>query len=337
MALASSVRLITNSFPRCLRRLEMHILITGASGFVGATLVQRLLNDPHAFPGWTQLTLLDVTFPEVIHDPRVRCLSGNVADTALLADALEPPVSVAFHLASVPGGLAERDYRLGRKVNLDATLALLEGLSDQDVAPRVVFASTIAVYGAELPAQVDDTTVPRPHLSYAAQKLIGEILIDDFSRRGWIDGVSLRLPGIVARPPEPSGLLSAFMSDMFWKLRAGEVFKCPVSAHAVAWWMSASRCVDNLLHAAALAPASLVGRRVFALPVLRLTMEQLIDGLCARYGEDRRQLVTYHPDAKLEAAFGAYPPLFSPAAEALGFTHDADIAQLISRSLPLEG
>ncbi|WP_455924617.1 NAD-dependent epimerase/dehydratase family protein [Pseudomonas putida] len=311
----------------------MHILITGANGFVGATLVQRLLSDRAALPGWTQLTLLDLTFDTPIHDPRVRSLAGSIDDTRLLADALETPVDVAFHLASVPGGLAERDYALGRRVNLDATLALLEGLKAQAKPARVVFASTIAVYGAPLLQTVDDHTPLRPQLSYATQKLMGELLIDDFSRRGWIEGISLRLPGIVARPPAPSGLLSAFMSQVFWKLKAGEPFVCPVSPGAQAWWMSAARCVDNLLHAAQVPAEALLARRVFALPVLHLSMAQLIDGLCKRLGEDRRALVSYAPDEGLEANFGRYPALRAEAAQALGLRHDGDLEGLIERTL----
>ncbi|WAH56139.1 NAD-dependent epimerase/dehydratase family protein [Pseudomonas silvicola] len=312
----------------------MHILITGANGFVGATLVQRLLGSPEALPGWTRLTLLDLGFDTPCHDPRVRALAGSLDDPRLLADALETPVDIAFHLASVPGGLAERDYGLGRRVNLDATLALLEGLKGQARPARVVFASTIAVYGSPLLQPVDDHTPLRPQLSYATQKIMGELLVEDFSRRGWVDGISLRLPGIVARPPQPSGLLSAFMSEMFWKLKAGEPFVCPVSPAAQAWWMSAARCVDNLLHAARLPAEALRPRRVFALPVLHLSMAQLIDGLCARFGESRRAQVSYAPDAHLEANFGRYPPLRAEAAEALGLRHDGSLEALIANTLP---
>jgi nucleoside-diphosphate-sugar epimerase len=311
----------------------MHVLITGANGFVGAALVRRLLDDTQAVPDLTRLTLIDLEFPTELNDPRVHYLSGSIADSKLLANALETPVDVLFHLASIPGGMAERNYPLSRQVNLDATQTLFEGLKAQATPARVVFASTIAVYGSPLPAQVDDSTPLQPKLTYGAQKLIGEILLEDFSRRGWIDGISLRLPGIVARPPQPSGLLSAFMSDVFWKLAKGERFECPVSSQAVAWWMSVARCVDNLLHAASLPASALQTRRSFALPVLRLTMEQVIGGLCRRFGEERQALVSYLPDAHLEATFGAYPPLLSPAAEALGFKHDGDLEQLIDRTL----
>jgi len=311
----------------------MHLLITGANGFVGAALARRLLDDTQVLPDLTRLTLIDLEFPTELNDPRVHYLSGSIADPKLLANALEIPVDVLFHLASIPGGMAERNYPLSRQVNLDATQTLFEGLKAQATPARVVFASTIAVYGSPLPAQVDDSTPLQPKLTYGAQKLIGEILLEDFSRRGWIDGISLRLPGIVARPPQPSGLLSAFMSDVFWKLAKGERFECPVSSQAVAWWMSVARCVDNLLHAASLPASALQTRRSFALPVLRLTMEQVIGGLCRRFGEERQALVSYLPDANLEATFGAYPPLLSPAAEALGFKHDGDLEQLIYRTL----
>lgn len=313
----------------------MHVLITGANGFVGQSLARRLIADGVvAGRRLERLTLLDLDFPEPEVDPRVRQLKGSIADSSVLARAFkEGPIDLVFHLASIPGGLAEREFDLGRQVNLDATQWLLELLRQQEGTPRLVFASTIAVYGAPMPSLVTDDTPMRPCLSYAAQKLMGEILIDDYSRRGLIDGVSLRLPGIVARPPQPSGLLSAFMSDVFWKLKAGEPFECPVSPQAVAWWMSVDCCVDNFLHAAGLPAEALKLRRNMALPVLRLTMAEVIDGLSQRFGEDRRALVSYRPDAQLEAVFGAFPLLQARVAEQLGFRHDGDVGGLIEKAL----
>lgn len=308
----------------------MRVLITGAGGFVGRRLVRRLLDEGQPD---TTLILLDQRLDEVSADPRVERHVGSIVDGELVSAALAGGVDVVFHLASVPGGLAERTYELGRQVNLDATLALLEQLRGQPRAPIVVFASSIAVYGNLTPSRVDDATLPRPQLSYGAHKLIGEILVSDFSRRGWIDGIALRLPGIVARPPEPSGLLSAFMSNIFWRLAAGEPFTCPVSPQAVAWWMSADCCVDNLLHAARLTPAQRSAARTIALPVLRLTIAELVDGLARRYGEDRRALVRYEPDEALEAGFGRYPPLDARSAEALGFHHDGSVERLIENAV----
>lgn len=313
----------------------MRVLVTGANGFVGRHLAGRLLADA-AVNGRavSQLILMDVDFAEPPQDSRVRLIKGSIAEAKRLCEAFsEGPVDLVFHLASIPGGLAEAEFSLGLEVNLYATQQLLELLRQQQGVARLVFASTIAVYGAPMPAEVTDDTPLRPCLSYAAQKLIGEVLVDDYSRRGWIDGVSLRLPGIVARPPEPSGLLSAFMSDVFWRLKAGEHFICPVSPKAVAWWMSVSCCVDNLLHAATVPTEALAARRSMALPVLRLTMAEVVKGLARRFGADRFDKVDYRPDAKLEVVFGALPPLHAKAAETLGFRHDGDVDQLIERAI----
>jgi nucleoside-diphosphate-sugar epimerase len=310
----------------------MHILVTGANGFVGAKLVARLINQPGAL-AWTRLTLIDLQLP-AYDAPGIRCLAGNLTDPQRLATALQVPIDVAFHLASVPGGAAEEDYDLGRKVNLDATLALFERLGQQAKPARVVFAGTIAVFGSPLPALVDDETALRPSLSYAAQKLIGEIMLEGLSRRGRLDGLAVRLPGIVARPPQPSGLLSAFMSDLFWKLRDGETFNCPVSAEGTAWWMSAQRCVDNLVHAALIPAHSLGTKRVFTLPVLHLG--EVLDGVNHYAGFDAAPTIHYQPDPALQATFASYPPLSSPAAQASGFAHDGSLEQLIKRTLEPE-
>jgi nucleoside-diphosphate-sugar epimerase len=315
----------------------MNVVITGANGFVGKALAARLLARGSAFSDipLTSLTLVDIGFDAVPQDSRVRIIRGSIGEPGVLREACDQPADCVFHLASIPGGAAEANYELGLQINLKATLDMLELLRRQDTPARFVFSSSIAVYGAPLPAVVDDTTPMRPALSYGAHKLIDEILIKDYSRRGWLDGRILRLPGVVARPPAPSGLLSAYMSDIFWRLADGKPFVCPVSAGAVSWWMSVKCCVDNLLHAAALDPMQAAARRDFTLPVLRLTMAELIDGLVQEFGEDRRALVSYEPDAGLEAGFGRYPPLDASAADAAGFRHDGSVKALIRNAMLL--
>jgi nucleoside-diphosphate-sugar epimerase len=322
----------------------MNLLITGANGFIGKALTSRLLSDVAESPAGLRpigrLTLIDLGFegPEV---PRVRRLHGSIADPAVLARAFDTPVDVVFHLASIPGGMSEQHYELARQVNVDATMNLLEAARAQTIASSkpvtVVFASSIAVLGATLPAVVDDTTPLRPRLTYGSHKLIGEILLDDFNRRGWIDARSIRLPGIVARPPQRMGQLSAFLSDIIRELAAGRTYACPVPADSTSWLMSVHCVVDNLLHAATLAPSPSRESCAWTLPALRTSMSQLVAAIADVYGGDVLRRVTYGSNPALEANFGRYPPLRTPAAEAAGFAHDGDVATLVRRALlPIE-
>ncbi len=309
----------------------MNILITGAGGFVGGALVKRLLADTDPA---LRLTLIDQRFDALPSDLRARRLTGGFGEAALLREALAGGVDQAYHLASVPGGVAERDFALGQRVNLHDTLALFEALGAQARPPAVVFASTIAVYGSPLPPLVDDDTPLRPALSYGAQKLMGEIALADMSRRGMLDGRALRLPGIVARPLGSSGLISAFMSDVIRLLADGQPCILPVSPAAVAWWMSAACCVDNLLRAARMPLSPLNGsRRVWQLPALRFTLGALVETLGLMFGPDRPGLVSWQPNESVEAGFGRYPLLSTPAADAAGFKHDGNIETLVRNAL----
>lgn len=298
-------------------------LVTGAAGFVGRNLVDALLE--RLTPG-DELTLLD---REVgARHAQVRAVEGDLTDEAVLEAALAPRPEVVFHLASVPGALAEREYALGRRVNVDATLDLFGGLADRTRPPTVVYASSVAVYGTLGAAPVDARTPLQPQLSYGTHKRMMELALEDFSRRGELRGVALRLPGIVARPGLASGFGSAFMSDVIHSLAAGEPYICPVSPGATAWWMSASRAAGNLLHAASLAtPGTLT------LPALHLSVGQVVAALGGLFGADRPALVTYRPDEGTEAVFGRSPPLHIPEAEALGFRHDGTAAGLVQAAL----
>ncbi|MBP0595717.1 NAD-dependent epimerase/dehydratase family protein [Paraburkholderia sp. LEh10] len=310
-----------------------HVVVTGAKGFVGRALVERLLADGLGGRRVAKLTLLDIAFDAPHDDARVMQLKGSIADAELRGRAYASPVDAVFHLASFPGGAAEKNYALGRSINLEATIGLLDDLRGQAHAPRFVFASTVAVYGEQLPATVDEHTLPAPALSYGAHKLIGETLVADATRLRWVQGCSLRLPGVVARPGDGAGLMSAFMSQLFWKLAAGEPLTVPVSAGGFAWWISVGACVDNLLHAATVDTERFNARRTYQMPVLRLTIAEVVDALAARFGADRKALVAYAPDPFIERLFAAYPPLLTPEAEELGLRSDGTVDQLITRAM----
>lgn len=308
------------------------VLVTGAGGFVGRVLVQRLLRDGLGGRPVDRIVVVDLSLHGLPDDPRLRAVEGSIAEPGLLERALAEPVQAVFHLASVPGGAAEKNPDLGRRVNLDATLKLLDLLRAQGTAPRLVFASTIAVYGESLPVVVDEQTPAAPALSYGAHKLASELLIADAARRGWVQACSLRLPGVVARPGDGAGLISAFMSQLFWKLRAGEPIVLPVSADGTAWWISVGACVDNLLHAACIDTERLGARRMVQMPALHLAMVDVVAALARACGADRSALVRFEPQAAVQRLFASFPPLRTPGAETLGFRHDGSVDALVRRA-----
>lgn len=315
----------------------LHVVITGAAGFVGRALAARLLRE-RCIGGRPLgvLTALDIAFAEAA-PAGVRQLEGSIADPAIVARAFTEPVDLLVHLASIPGGTAEQQPALARDVNLHGTLHLLDACERQVAqggpVPRVVFASTIAVYGAAMPALVDDDTPTRPAMAYGAHKLMAEIAIADATRRGGCDGVSLRLPGVLARPPARTGQLSAFLSDLLRGPAAGQDVTCPMSPATTTWASSTPNVVDNLLHAAAMDTAALPAQRALALPTLRFSMAELVEALAAVHGPQVRGHVHFAPEPRIEALFGRFPPLRTPAADAAGFRHDGDLATLCRRAI----
>jgi nucleoside-diphosphate-sugar epimerase len=258
---------------------------------------------------------------------------GDICSAAVRAEALRDGCRALVHLATVPGGAAESDPAASRRVNIDAMYDLLDDAKAAGDRPRVVYASSIAVFGDPLPpAGVDDATPLAPRMVYGGHKAMMEVAIAMMHHRGEIEGVSVRLPGILARPKGPSGMKSAFMSDLFHALRAGEPFTCPVSADATIWAQSVSRCADNLLHAISMDASLMPATRVVTLPAQRITMGDLAAEIARQCGTSA-DLVSYRPDAALEAAFGAHPPLFTPAADYAGFAHDGDTARLVANAL----
>lgn len=327
----------------------MHVLVTGAGGFVGQALVRRLLGadlDPRVEAGTPRplqrLTAIDQRFGPFADawraDPRVGLLEGDFADADTLQAAFAPGApDWVFHLASVPGSLAEREQALGRRVNLMAPIALLEALAraaaGSATPPRVVFASSIAVYGALPPVgRVDESCPAHPALTYGAHKLMTETLLADFSRRGLLDGISLRLPGIVARPMSPTGHGSAFMSDLIRCLVAGLPYTCPVPSDAQAWWMSLPCCVGNLVHAAR---TRTLEERCVQLPVITATVQEVVAAIETQRGCAAE--VRYQPDPDITRLFGRMPGLETPGARRVGFTDDGSLARLVARAMALDG
>jgi nucleoside-diphosphate-sugar epimerase len=315
----------------------MNVLITGANGFVGQGLARRVLQQTILGRKVESLSLLSRRFENPPVDPRVQLFKGDMADAALMQRALDAEPEVIFHLACVPGGVTEQNYELGKHINLDANIVLLEMLRKRkwqgQHLPRLVFTSSVAVYGKPLGAGVDENVRAVPGLSYGAQKLVGEILIADYSRKGWLDGRSVRLPGIVSRPVDDAGHASRFLSDIIRNLAEGKPFVCPASPESTSWFLSRPACIDNLIHAAELGSEHLNAQRRWQLPAQHISMQALVDGIASVHGEGVRKLITYKPDPVIQGIYASYPPLLTPEAEQAGFRHDGDIPTLVRRAL----
>lgn len=303
----------------------MKVIVTGAGGFVGRHLVSLLLGRGDEVIG------IDTVATGI--PAGARSIAGDIADSGLQAEAFAGGCDALVHLATVPGGAAEADPAEARRVNIDAIYDLLERAATCGNCPRVVFASSIAVLGSPLPASgVDDSTPLSPELIYGGHKAMMEVAIATFSNRKAIDGASIRLPGILARPKGPNGMKSAFMSDLFHALKAGEPFTCPTTPEAMIWAQSVAQCAQNFLHALDCDSSLLPPTRAVTLPAQNFAMGALAKEIALQCGTDE-DLVTWEPDPPLEAVFGAYPPLSTPAAERAGFADDGSLASLVSSAL----
>ena len=313
----------------------MRAVIVGSESFIGEALLARLLRDaPVGEAGLpaTLITRVDMRMGAASTTPRVRCIEGDPGDRAVLARAIEGGVDCLFHLAGAPGAAGEQNFALGLRANLQATIDMLEALRAAGQRPRLVFASTLDVYGTPLPEVVDEQTVPAPVSSFGTHKYMSELLIGDYSRRGFVSGCSVRVPGIVAHPPI-EGLEAIFLSNLIRELSAGQNFICPVAANAPAWWMSRPCIINNLLRAAALPERVLARQRSYLLPVLRLTIGEVVQALAAVHGPEVSARISYQPDLELQARCASRPPLHCPRSESVGFRNDGSAAALVRSAL----
>jgi nucleoside-diphosphate-sugar epimerase len=246
-------------------------------------------------------------------------------------DAALETADVVFHLAALPGGASEADYRASRVANLEAPMVLLEKLASRTKPARVIYASSVAVFGDPLPERIDDATATFPTMTYGAHKLMVETSLVNLTRLGRIGGIALRLCGLLARPPGAVGLRSAFMSELFHACVARRPIVLPTGPDATVWVMSATRAAENLIHAAGLPASAVSNLRAMTLPTLRVTVYQLATAVAAATGCDIN-LVTFERDDALERQFGRLPVLCTQAADALGFSTDGTLGALVSRA-----
>ena len=323
----------------------MRIVITGGGGFLGYRLAKALLargtlagsdGTPQRIK---EIVLLDAAFPDdALKDPRLEMTSGDIAEAKTIARVVTPDTGVVFHLAAVVSGAAEADFNLGMRVNLEGSKLLLERCRQCTRAPRLVFASSVAAFGGELPEVLDDSTTPTPQTSYGTQKVIGEYLISDYSRKGFIDGRSLRLPTIVVRPGKPNAAASSFASGIVREPLNGVVSECPVGAETGIWLLSPKRVVEAFIHAHELGADRWGPRRALNLPGITASVAEVVQALKRIAGEAVAGRIVFKPDARIQAIVRTWPVRFkTPRALAMGFRADDSIETVIRDYITDEG
>jgi nucleoside-diphosphate-sugar epimerase len=277
-----------------------------------------------------KLILFDVVPAQLPNDPRLEQVTGDMADPQVVRNLITTETTLIFHLAAVVSGEAEQNFDLGMQVNLAATHHLLEACRQLGTCPRLVFASSVAVYGGDIPAFIEDGTLLNPQTSYGTQKAIGELLINDYSRKKFVDGRALRLPTIVVRPGKPNRAASTFASSIIREPLQGQVAVCPVRPNTRMWIMSPRQAIQNFIHAAELPTAAWGNNRAVTLPGISVSIQEMVDSLGHIAGEQVVQRIEWQPDPFIEKLVYGWPANFTPRrAEALGFRADSSLREII--------
>jgi len=310
----------------------MKIVITGGGGFIGFKLAKALLaRGTLAAEKIARLTLVDQAFPAGLpEDPRLTTLAGDISDPKFAARAIAPDTASVFHLAAVVSGAAEADFDLGMRVNLQGMRNVLEQARKCVRPPRFVFASSVAAFGGDLPEVLDDSTTPAPQTSYGSQKVIGEYLVSDFSRKGYVDGRSLRLPTIVVRPGKANAAASSFASAVVREPLNGIAYECPLPPETGVWLLSPRRVVEAFIHAHDLPTSRWGSNRVVNLPGITVTVAEMIAAMGKIAGSHVAKRVSWKPDARIDAIVKTWPVRFATTrAFELGFKADPGIEAVI--------
>jgi nucleoside-diphosphate-sugar epimerase len=313
----------------------MHILITGAAGMIGRKLTARLVKDGslNRRP-IDRLTLIDVVAPEkpAGFSGALELSTSDLSAPGAAAKAIATRPEVIFHLAGVVSGEAETDFEKGYRVNLDGSRALLEAIrtTGDSYRPTLVFTSSLAVFGAPFPDAIPDDFHLTPLTSYGTQKAIVELLLADYTRRGFLEGVGVRLPSIVVRPGKPNKAASGFFSSIIREPLAGQEAILPVADSVLHWHASPRSAVGFLIHAAGLAGAQLGDRINLTMPGVCCTVREQIEALSRVAGDKVASRIRRAPDELVQRIVAGWPSRFDPRrALALGFTVETTFDDII--------
>jgi nucleoside-diphosphate-sugar epimerase len=310
----------------------VRIVITGGCGFLGRRLALLLLDQGSAIGSVDELVLFD-NAPSALplpDDKRVRLVTGDIADRDTVKRLIAPGTDAVFHLAAIVSGQAEADIDLGYRVNLDGTRAVLDACRALGSCPRLIFTSSLAVYGGALPPSVGDDTALTPQSSYGAQKAIGELLVNDYSRKGLVDGRALRLPTVVVRPGLPNRAASTFASSIIREPLSGKDAVCPVAPETVMALASPRRVVAALAHALELPGEALGANRSLQVPGFSVQVGEMAAALRRAGGEAAYHRIAWQPDPAVQRIISSWPmALSTPRADALGFERDTGIDEAV--------
>jgi nucleoside-diphosphate-sugar epimerase len=315
----------------------MQIVITGAAGFLGRKLAGAILEQEGVavdgdYRPLERLRLVDLEAPAAFAaDPRVEAVAADLTEPGALARVIDPTTDVVFHLAAVVSAAAEADFDLGLAVNLKATLDLLEACRSLPEPPRLVVASSVAVYGGPVVhGTITDTTHLVPQTSYGVQKAASELLVADYHRKGFVDARSLRLPTIVVRPGRPNRAASTWASSIVREPLAGVEAVCPVTPDTAMFVLSPRRVVDAFLHATDLPSPVLGVDRTIQLPGQTFTVEEMLATLAEVAGPAVAARVRFAPDPTIQRICDGWARRFETArARKLGFRADASFREIV--------
>jgi nucleoside-diphosphate-sugar epimerase len=311
----------------------MHVLITGAAGMIGRKITERLLGNPEiGGHEVTKLTLHDIVAPEAqpTAQTSIRPIVGDLSDQRLIERLVAEKPDIVMHLAAIVSGEAEADFDKGYAVNFDGTRFLFDAVRLQNHRPRVIFASSIAVYGAPFPEPIPDDFHLTPLTSYGTQKAVGEFILNDYTRRGFFDGIGLRLPTICVRPGKPNKAASGFFSNIIREPLKGEEARLPVPETVRHWHASPRAAVGFFLHAASMDLTKVGPRRCLTLPGVAATVGEQIEALRKVAGEKAVKLIRREPDPTVERIVAGWPTSFeAKRSRALGFKADDSFEAII--------
>ncbi|WP_417678156.1 D-erythronate dehydrogenase [Roseibium sp.] len=319
------------------------VLVIGAAGMVGRKLVDRLVSEQNlGGREISELLLADVVAPSAPAGAPcpVETIACDFSEPGQAETLIAKRPEIIFHLAAIVSGEAEADFEKGYRINLHGTQRLFEAirLAGDGYCPRVVFTSSIAVFGAPFPDPIPDDFHLTPLTSYGTQKAIGELLLADLTRRGMMDGIGIRLPTVVVRPGKPNAAASGFFSGIIREPLNGQEAKLPVSDDVLHWMASPRASVGFLIHAANMDGEKIGPRRSLTMPGLPVTVGEEIDALRRIGGEARVKLIRREPDETVQRIVAGWPRQFDAArAVSLGFQVDASFYEIVRIYIEEEG